>query len=121
MDPIADLAALRAILAGLRGKALVLSLTAEGRGHVVSHALYPPEELEHLKAQFHERGAGGARGTNRAAALRRRRQRPTSRGPPRGEQARPARKAWCGRSRSCGFRSPSCKAASTISAASRSG
>ncbi|MGA2621426.1 MAG: DUF480 domain-containing protein [Thermoguttaceae bacterium] len=59
MDPIADLAALRVILAALRSKALVLSLTAEGRGHVVSHALYPPQELEHLKAQFQQRVVAG--------------------------------------------------------------
>ena len=37
----------------------MLSLTPEGRGHVLSHALYPPQELEHLQAQFHERVAAG--------------------------------------------------------------
>ncbi|MGA2033225.1 MAG: DUF480 domain-containing protein [Thermoguttaceae bacterium] len=59
MDPIADLPALRNILAALGAKGLVLSLTPEGRGHVISHALYPPSELEHLKAQFQQRAAAG--------------------------------------------------------------
>jgi uncharacterized protein YceH (UPF0502 family) len=52
MDPISDLPALRALLTSLMGKGLVLPLTPEGRGHVVTHALYPPRELEHIKAQY---------------------------------------------------------------------
>jgi uncharacterized protein YceH (UPF0502 family) len=52
MDPIADLAALRPILESLRAKGLVASLTPEGRGHVITHALYLPEEMEALKAKF---------------------------------------------------------------------
>jgi uncharacterized protein len=52
MDPIPDLTALRTLLASLRAKGLVISLTPEGRGHVISHAIYPPRELEHLKAQY---------------------------------------------------------------------
>jgi uncharacterized protein YceH (UPF0502 family) len=52
MDPIADLAALRVVLASLKAKGLVLALTPEGRGHVITHALYAPRELEHLKAQY---------------------------------------------------------------------
>jgi hypothetical protein len=52
MDPIPDLAALRPILDSLRAKNLVISLTPEGRGHVVSHNLYKPSELEKLRAQF---------------------------------------------------------------------
>lgn len=51
MEPMADLAALRHILAGLKARNLVLSLTPEGRGHVVAHALYPAEELANLRAQ----------------------------------------------------------------------
>ncbi len=51
MEPIADLAALRPVLASLKAKGLVVPLTPEGRGHVVAHALYSPRELEHLKAQ----------------------------------------------------------------------
>jgi len=57
MEPIADLSALRPILASLKTKGLVLPLTPEGRGHVVSHALYPPRELEALRGEFARRGA----------------------------------------------------------------
>ena len=39
MDPIPDLPSLRLLLASLRAKGLVIPLTPEGRGHVVSHAL----------------------------------------------------------------------------------
>ena len=52
MEPILDLAALRPVLASLRSKGLVVSLSPEGRGHVITHALYPPRELEGLKARF---------------------------------------------------------------------
>jgi len=52
MEPIADLTALRPILASLKTKGLVLPLTPEGRGHVVTHALYPPRELERIHAEF---------------------------------------------------------------------
>ncbi|MGO8689768.1 MAG: DUF480 domain-containing protein [Thermoguttaceae bacterium] len=58
MDPVPDLPALRTLLTSLEAKGLVLSLTPEGRGHVVSHALYTPRELEHLRAQHgHGRAA----------------------------------------------------------------
>jgi uncharacterized protein YceH (UPF0502 family) len=57
MEPIADLAGLRPILASLKQKELVLPLTPEGRGHVVAHALYSPRELEALRAEFARRGA----------------------------------------------------------------
>jgi len=55
MEPIADLAALRPVLDSLKAKGLVVSLTPEGRGHAVSHALYRPQELETLRAKY----AGG--------------------------------------------------------------
>ncbi len=57
MEPIADLTALRPILNSLKSKGLILPLTPEGRGHVVTHALYPEAELEKLKSRF---GAGRA-------------------------------------------------------------
>lgn len=66
MEPIRDLAELRPILDRLKAKGLVLALTPEGRGHVVTHALYEPRELEALKAQF---GAGRGPATRAAAAL----------------------------------------------------
>jgi len=52
MEPIADLSALRPVVAALKSKGLVLALTPEGRGHVVAHTLYLPAELEKVKAQY---------------------------------------------------------------------
>jgi hypothetical protein len=51
MEPVADLNALRGTLDSLKHKGLVISLTPEGRGHVVTHALYKPRELEALRAK----------------------------------------------------------------------
>lgn len=58
MEPIGDLAALREVLQSLKDKNLVISLTSEGRGHVVSHNLYSPNELERLKAKYADDRAG---------------------------------------------------------------
>jgi hypothetical protein len=55
MEPITDVAALRPVLASLKQKGLIMSLTPEGRGHVVTHALYEPRELEKVRAEV---GAG---------------------------------------------------------------
>ncbi len=52
MEPIDDLSALRPVLASLKAKGLVIPLTHEGRGHVLTHALYEPRELEHLRTQY---------------------------------------------------------------------
>lgn len=49
MEPIADVAALRPVLASLKQKGLVVSLTSEGRGHAVTHTLVSAKELEGLK------------------------------------------------------------------------
>lgn len=51
MDPIPDLNALRTLLDSLKAKGLVLSLSPAGRGHVVSHALYQPQELEKVQRE----------------------------------------------------------------------
>jgi uncharacterized protein YceH (UPF0502 family) len=56
MDPIPDLTALRPILNSLAAKKLIVSLTPAGRGHVLTHALYEPRELEKLQREH----AGGA-------------------------------------------------------------
>ena len=56
MEPIADLAALQPVLDSLKSKGLVMALTPEGRGHVVSHALYKPREIEALRAKYHGGG-----------------------------------------------------------------
>jgi uncharacterized protein len=52
MEPIADLNALREILNSLRTKKLVIDLTPPGRGQIISHNLYQPEELERLKEKL---------------------------------------------------------------------
>ncbi|MEX0938623.1 MAG: DUF480 domain-containing protein [Pirellulales bacterium] len=51
MEPVPDLATLWPILASLRSRRLVVYLTPEGRGCIVTHGLYPPEELEKLRSQ----------------------------------------------------------------------
>jgi uncharacterized protein YceH (UPF0502 family) len=60
MEPIDDLAALRPVLASLKQKGLVIPLTPEGRGHTLTHALYPPEELHRLEARFAGAGVAAA-------------------------------------------------------------
>lgn len=57
MEPIPDVNALRPILASLRQKGLVISLTSEGRTQIVSHALYPADEFEKLRAQNESLGS----------------------------------------------------------------
>lgn len=52
MEPIPDLPILRQILASLKAKGLVVSLTPEGRGHVVAHTLYMPQEMQRLRSQY---------------------------------------------------------------------
>ena len=52
MEPIRDLGELRPVVASLKSKELVIPLTPEGRGHVVTHALFKPRELENLQAQY---------------------------------------------------------------------
>jgi hypothetical protein len=60
MEPIADVAALRPIVQSLLDKNLVVALTPEGRGQMVTHALYPPHELEEVKARCAASHAGHA-------------------------------------------------------------
>lgn len=60
MDPIADLAALRPILDSLASKGLIVSLTPSGRGHVLTHALYQPQEMEKLRREFHAEASATA-------------------------------------------------------------
>ena len=74
MEPIADVSALRPVLASLQAKGLVISLTPEGRGHVITHALYEPRELEKVQREFqHVRlsaseGEGGEEAATPAAS-----------------------------------------------------
>ena len=57
MEPISDLSALRPVLDSLKQKGLILSLTPEGRGHVLTHALYEERELEKLRAEYQGQAA----------------------------------------------------------------
>lgn len=50
MEPIADVAALQAILKSLVAKKLVLELTPPGRGQIVTHNLYKERELAEIRA-----------------------------------------------------------------------
>lgn len=62
MDAIADLEALETILRNLEERGLVVFLTPPGqkRGVVVSHGMYPPEELERVRStQATAMAAGG--------------------------------------------------------------
>lgn len=51
MEPITDQAALRPILQSLIQKKLVLELTPEGRGQIVTHNLHKDRELEEVRAR----------------------------------------------------------------------
>lgn len=61
MEPIADLAALQPIVAGLVARGLMIELTPPGRGQLVTHGLHPARE----QAELH---AGGAEPPTRTAA-----------------------------------------------------
>ncbi|NLE38020.1 MAG: DUF480 domain-containing protein [Pirellulaceae bacterium] len=67
MEPIAGLPELRPVLDSLKKKGLVIPLTPEGRGHVVTHALHPPRELEKLQAQY--RGGATSSPSERTASV----------------------------------------------------
>ena len=56
MEGIADVAALRPIIDSLLQKELVISLTPAGRGQIVTHNLYLPEQLDKVKRSI---GHGG--------------------------------------------------------------
>jgi uncharacterized protein YceH (UPF0502 family) len=52
MEPIADLNALRPVLRTLMDKGLAIELTPEGRGQMVTHALYRAPELDELRNRY---------------------------------------------------------------------
>jgi uncharacterized protein YceH (UPF0502 family) len=52
MEPIADLATMRTIFNNLKAKNLVIELTPPGRGQIISHNLYEPDELARLKERL---------------------------------------------------------------------
>ena len=49
MEPIVDLAALQPVLNALEKKKLIVYLTPQGRGCIVTHAMYQPPELAALR------------------------------------------------------------------------
>jgi uncharacterized protein YceH (UPF0502 family) len=51
-NEIKDMHDLRPILDSLLQKQLIVPLTPAGRGQVVTHALYQPQELEHLREKY---------------------------------------------------------------------
>jgi uncharacterized protein len=57
MEPIADLQALRGILQSLEKKELLLPLTPEGRGQMVTHNLYKERERHELHQRYAGAGA----------------------------------------------------------------
>lgn len=52
MEPISDVSTLRPVLESLIAKGLVLELTPEGRGQIVTHNLYEPQELSQLRERI---------------------------------------------------------------------
>jgi hypothetical protein len=67
MEPIADLNALKPIVEGLLARRLMLELTPPGRGQIVSHNLYPPDELAEVRREAVGHG-GEPKGSERAPA-----------------------------------------------------
>ena len=60
---LSDMAALKSVLAGLIEKDLVISLTPEGRGQIVTHNLYEPDEHERLRQRVADHGGATANPT----------------------------------------------------------
>lgn len=60
MEDIPDQSSLKPILQRLMQKQLVIPLTPEGRGQVITHNLYQPKELERLKEQYANLSTAGA-------------------------------------------------------------
>lgn len=57
MEPITDLQALRPILQSLKQKGLVLELSPDGRGQVISHNLYKDRELAEIQSRAQAAGS----------------------------------------------------------------
>jgi uncharacterized protein len=72
MEPLEDLAVLQAILDALTPRSLIHYLSPPGqkRGVFVTHGLYPPEELEKVRAAFANRVAGEEEAPTRLSTAR---------------------------------------------------
>jgi uncharacterized protein YceH (UPF0502 family) len=60
MEPIEDLDALREVLKPLSERKLIVYLTPEGRGALLTHGFHDPQELEHVRARAVEQSAAAA-------------------------------------------------------------
>jgi hypothetical protein len=60
MEPIPDLAALKPIVDALLERGLMVEVTPAGRGQVVSHKLYPSQELAELRSRYTADGRDSA-------------------------------------------------------------
>ena len=68
MEPIDGTAALRPVLDGLIAKGLVVELTPAGRGQIITHGLYPPDELERVRAKSGASTVGASHAASPVAA-----------------------------------------------------
>lgn len=68
MEPIAGLSELKPIVQALKERGLIVSLTPEGRGHILTHNLYLPREMEKLCKKYSQ-GAPVASPTAPAAEV----------------------------------------------------
>lgn len=57
MCPLADLDAVKNVLASLEAKGLVEAITPPGRGQAFAHTLYPPQERQYLDARMEKKAA----------------------------------------------------------------
>jgi uncharacterized protein YceH (UPF0502 family) len=55
-EPIADLAALQGVIQALVSRRLIITLTPPGRGQLLTHNLYLPDELKALRSKVAEPG-----------------------------------------------------------------
>jgi uncharacterized protein YceH (UPF0502 family) len=60
MSPIAGMSELKPVIQALQEKGLLLSLTPEGRGQVVTHNLYLENELEKVRREYPDDGSYSA-------------------------------------------------------------
>jgi uncharacterized protein YceH (UPF0502 family) len=68
MEPIKDISALQPIVDSLRQKGLLIYLTPPGRGGVVTHNLYQPQELAKLQSEHGADAGGGSSQAGPSAA-----------------------------------------------------
>jgi uncharacterized protein YceH (UPF0502 family) len=72
MEPLSDLAALQTLLEALTPRGLVVYLSPPGqkRGVMVTHGLYPPDELEKVRHTFASMSAGDQEAPSRVSTHR---------------------------------------------------